>query len=76
MTKEEAKRRMCQLMGVVNEGLFEFSVPSDCFCGPGDEGPCGDYRCSELVIEFMEDAIHKAVMEAKHKVFTDAWGDL
>lgn len=76
MTREEVLSRFCALSAMVMREHFAYKEPADCFCGQGVTDPerimwqgfftmqgDGDYRFSEKVIGFIEDAVRARLQD-------------
>lgn len=62
--KQEVMARLCRLTTKVMDEVFHCDEPADCWCGEGDQNPLQtDYRFSESIIEFIEEAVSKALFE-------------
>jgi hypothetical protein len=68
VTRNEVVRRLCRLASEVARDHFNHMEAADCFCGQSAEGyqtgkavmtalGMGDYRFSEKVLTFIEDAV-------------------
>lgn len=62
MEKEQVIERFCKLAGKVNEKVFNWQIPSDCFCNAKKEcTPLGNFAFSIEVLEFIESAVEKEI---------------
>lgn len=61
MDARDTIARYCVMHGAVGEMAFGHSLAADCFCGRGGLPPDWGHRTDEGIIEFVEEAIVKAV---------------
>lgn len=53
-------KRLCQLVGHVNEKAYDHAIPTDCFCGDGGYWPlrhASDWKFDPRVLSFIEEAV-------------------
>ena len=61
-SKESVIEAFCQLAGVVNENVFHWGYPSDCFCAISNEHPSPlMFSWDKHVWDFIKDAIEGAI---------------
>jgi len=61
MDKSEVIERMCALASKVGTVRFNNTKAHDCFCGLGAMG--FDYQFEEEILDFIEDAVDKALAQ-------------
>ena len=67
MTKDEVLKRLCRLSARVDDEVFHFDSPADCFCGQSEPSLArdlfvgDDYRYDETVLAFIEHAVEQAI---------------
>lgn len=64
---QEVIKRLCELIEDVSAGVFQFSHPTDCFCGDGGFWPLRDASVwrhdPEASIAFVERATRRAIKD-------------
>ncbi len=55
MKKEEVIERFCKLSTEVNVNIFDFDIPSDCFCLKNFNPKY--FQFDEKILNFIEDAV-------------------
>ena len=60
--KESVTEAFCELAGRVNQSVFNWSRPSDCFCAIGDDHPSPlMFSWDKQVYDFIAEAVMEAV---------------
>ena len=64
MNRDEVIKRFCALSSEVTGVVYEWKHAADCFC---EYAALEGYRFDEQVMQFIEDAVYKAILEAQNK---------
>ncbi len=68
-TRKELHERLCAIVGLIQNDVFEFSLATDCFCG---ENNCTadhqSYRFDTKVLDFIEDAVKAKIADCKVQI--------